>query len=334
MLSKCKKNLGGPMHRRSMILTATAAALAATRPALAQARQWERAWPDTDFSRASVDLDEIISGGVPRDGIPALEGARFGPADGLDPAEAVITVAREGARERAYPLRYLMWHEIVNDEIAGVPVAVTYCPLCNSAVVFDRRAAGRVLSFGVTGNLRHSDMVMFDRQTESWWQQFTGEAIVGELTGTQLEILVSWMEPVSAFTARAAAGGVMQQPQGYARAYGRNPYVGYDGSRQPFLYRGENPPHGIAPLMRVVAVGDRAWPLSRFEGRQVIEEAGLRLEWRPGMASALDAPNVGGGRDVGAIRVFDAASGEDVVHDVAFAFAFHAFRPDGKWMLE
>lgn len=322
------------MHRRSMILTTTAAALMAARPAAAQGRNWERAWPDTDFSRRSVDLSEIISGGVPKDGIPALDGASFGSAEGLDPAESVITVALEGSEERAYPLRYLMWHEIVNDEIAGVPVAVTYCPLCNSAVVFDRRVAGQVLSFGVTGNLRHSDMVMYDRQTESWWQQFTGEAIVGELTGTQLEILVSWMEPVSAFIARNPAGGVMQQPRGHSRAYGRNPYVGYDGSRQPFLYRGENPPHGIAPLMRVVVVGDRAWPLSRFEGQQVIEEAGLRLEWRAGMASALDASSVGGGRDVGAIRVFDAASGEDVVHDVAFAFAFHAFRPNGTWMLD
>lgn len=322
------------MHRRSMILTTTAAALFATRPAAAQTRHWERMWPDTDFSKRSVDLTEIMSGGVPKDGIPALDGARFGPAEGLEPEEAVITVALDGAPERAYPLRYLMWHEIVNDQIAGVPVAVTYCPLCNSAVVFDRRAAGRVLSFGVTGNLRHSDMVMYDRQTETWWQQFTGEAIVGALTGTRLEILVSWMEPVSAFTARNPVGGVMQQPRGFARAYGRNPYVGYDGSPRPFLYRGENPPHGIPPLMRVVVVGDRAWPLSRLDGRRVIEEAGLRIEWRAGMASALDGTRVGRGRDIGAIRVRNAATGADVVHDVAFAFAFHAFHPDGIWMLD
>ncbi|MSU89972.1 DUF3179 domain-containing protein [Rhodobacteraceae bacterium 2CG4] len=314
--------------RRRTLLTTAAAALAL--PAAAQTNFLNQQWPNTDFSRAAVPLSEIRSGGVPRDGIPALDGARFGAATGLDAREPVVTVALDGQPERAYPMRYLMWHEIVNDAIGGVPVAVTYCPLCNSALVFDRRAAGMVLTFGVSGLLRHSGLVMYDRQTESWWQQFTGEAIVGRLTGTTLTQLVSWTEPVSAFAARNA-GNVMQQP-GAARRYGSNPYVGYDGAAKPFLYSGEDPPHGIPPLARVVRVGDRAWPLSRFQASPVIEVAGLRLEWRAGMASALDTGRIAQGRDVGAIRVYG-TDGRPVPHEVVFAFAFHAFTPNGQWML-
>ena len=152
----------------------------------------------------------------------------------------MVTLALDGAAERAYPVRYLMWHEIVNDTVGGVPVAVTYCPLCNSALSFDRRVDGRVLTLGVSGLLRHSDMVMFDRETESLWQQFTGAAIVGEMLGAELAQLVSWMEPVSAFLARNPGGAVMAEPE-FARSYGRNPYGGYDSAAQPFLYRGENP---------------------------------------------------------------------------------------------
>ncbi|MEO1551952.1 MAG: DUF3179 domain-containing (seleno)protein, partial [Pseudomonadota bacterium] len=206
------------------------------------------------------------------------------------------------------------------------------CPLCNSALVFDRRVAGRVLSFGVSGNLRHSDMIMFDRETESWWQQFTGEAIIGEMVGEVLGTQVSWMESRDQFAARNPSGPVMAQP-GASRSYGRNPYRGYDTSSNPFLYRGENPPHDIPPLMRVVRVGDRAWPLSRFARDSVIEEAGLRLIWEGGMASPLDTDAIWEGRDIGSIRVQDPSTGADMVHEVVFAFAFHAFSPDGTWML-
>ncbi len=323
------------MHRRSLLLAATATAMLAGRVHASGElpRFWTAAWPETDFTRSSVPFSEIMSGGVPKDGIPALDGVALGGPDGLDMREPVITVALEGQAERAYPVRYLMWHEIANDTIGDVPVAVTYCPLCNSAVVFDRRVAGQVLSFGVSGNLRNSDMVMYDRQTQSWWQQFDGIGIVGALTGVELTRLVNWMEPLSAFLNRNPQGEIMQQPKGYLRMYGRNPYERYDTAARPFLYRGENPPHGIAPLARVVSVDNRAWPLSRFEGRDVIEEDGLRLEWTAGMASALDASEIAKGRDIGAIRVFDAATGADVVHDVVFAFTFHAFRPQGTWML-
>ncbi|UWQ20420.1 DUF3179 domain-containing protein [Jannaschia sp. W003] len=313
---------------RLLVLLILAPALVSAQPA-----DWTREFPRADFSRSTVDLSEIVSGGPPRDGIPALDDPAFGPgASGLDPREPVVTLALPGESARAYPVRYLLWHEIANDRIGEVPVAVTYCPLCNAFLAFDRRVDGKVLRFGVTGRLRNSDMIMYDRETESWWQQATGEGIAGVHAGARLRALPAWMEPLSAFLAREPGGLVMQAPAA-ARPYGSNPYRGYDTSGDPFLYRGEDPPHGIPPLARVVAVGDRAWPLERVRRAGTIREAGLEIAWEAGLASPLDAGRLAEGRDVGFVRVRDAA-GADVVHDVPFAFAFHAFHPDGTWMLD
>lgn len=319
-----------------MRLTILAAALGAVlaMPAMADPDRWRHAWPNTDFSRTSVAFSEIMSGGPPRDGIPALTDPGFIPVaeeTRLDPTEPVIAVELGDATPRAYPLRYLTWHEIVNDEVAGTPIAVTFCPLCNSAITFDRRVGGAVLNFGVSGLLRNSDMVMFDRETESWWQQAIGQGIVGHHMGTELDILPTWMESWQAFRARNPQGLVMDEP-GHRRPYGSNPYVGYDSAPRPFLYSGEMPPHGISPLLRVVRVGDRAWPLTRLAEAGEITEEGVTLTWAEGQASALDTDRIGAGRDVGNIRVRD-GQGADLAHDVMFAFAFHAFWPEGEWML-
>ncbi|KAF0677435.1 DUF3179 domain-containing protein [Profundibacterium mesophilum] len=294
---------------------------------------WRSEWPRTDFTKRDIESwTEIVSGGPGRDGIPALDDPDFLPAKDVDlpPLEPVVAVVIDGAAPRAYPLRYLTWHEIVNDTVAGIPVAVTFCPLCNSAMTFDRRVDGRVLRFGVTGKLRNSDMVMFDRETESWWQQVIGAAIVGELTGATLRPIPTWMESWERFKEREGAM-VMAEPA-LPRAYGTNPYAGYDRSRQPFLYSGAPPPHGIKPLARVLRVGDKAWPLDRLRGQTPLREAGITIEWSAGQASALDDAVIARGRDVGMIRV-RGPGGEDVVHDVMFAFAFHAFYPEGQWML-
>lgn len=304
---------------------------------LAQANPsvWRAEWPNTNFARSVVaDWAEIMSGGPPKDGIPAIDAPRFRKADTerrLSGREPVITLELAGQTPRAYPIRYLIWHEIVNDSIGGIPVAVTFCPLCNSAMSFDRRTARGTLSFGVSGKLRHSDMIMYDRETQSWWQQATAEAIVGDLTGTRLKHLPGWMESWDQFRARNPQGLVMEEPA-FNRSYGRNPYAGYDSTRQPFLYTGENPPHGIAPLERVVRVGDRAWPLKRVRAEGGVSEAGVTISWEEGQASALDHRTIAKGRDVGTVRVRDAA-GRDVAHDVMFAFAFHAFWPEGRWMI-
>ena len=309
-----------------LVLTAVAAG--------ADPAAWRAEWPRTDFARATVDLSEVRSGGPPRDGIPAIDDPRFvavAEKTGLAPREPVMTLEIDGAQPRAYPVRYLMWHEIVNDRVAGVPVAVTFCPLCNSGMVFDRQVAEQVLTFGVTGKLRHSDMIMFDRETESWWQQAVGRGIAGAHAGTELRALPARMESWDAFRARHPGGLVMAEPD-LRRAYGQNPYRRYDSADRPFLYDGAMPPHGIHPLARVVRVGDRAWPLDRLRAEGEIVEAGVRLTWGAGQASALDTARIADGREVGNVRVRDAESGRDLVHDIPFAFAFHAFWPDGAWM--
>ena len=299
-------------------------------------KSWTNEWPDTNFDQSSVSFVEIMSGGPPKDGIPALDGAEFGLAieeTGIDAREPVVTIELDGQTPRAYPIRYLTWHEIVNDRIGDVPVSVTFCPLCNSAIVFDGRLDGKEYTFGVSGKLRNSDMIMYDRQTESWWQQFTGEAIVGSLLGSELTVVASWMESFAEFSARNPEGLVMKQPTHIRRPYGQNPYVSYDGSRRPFLYSGEVPPHDIAPLSRVVRVKDTAWPLQRLRDEGEIIEDGVRLVWSEGQASALDSRKIGDGKEVGTVRAFDATTGVPIVYEVVFAFAFHAFAPDGKWHL-
>lgn len=290
------------------------------------------AWPRTDFGRHAVPLAEIMSGGPPKDGIPAIDDPRFvavSEAGDLGPDEPVIGFAI-GDDARAYPLRILTWHEIANDTVGGIPVAVTYCPLCNAAVVFDRSLDGRVLDFGVSGLLRHSDLIMYDRQTESWWQQFLGEAIVGELTGRRLTFLPARLESISRFRQRFPNGKVLVPSDPGLRAYGRNPYEGYDSAPWQFLYRGAYA-DPVPPLSRVVVVGDEAWPLELVQRRGSIHHGDLVITWESGQNSALDADRIADGRDVGNIVVQRRVGGElvDAVYDVSFAFAFHAFRPDG-----
>ena len=309
-----------------LVGAATASAAAANPDA------WRHEWPRTDFSKHSVDYGEIFSGGPPKDGIPAIDNPKFvalGEVSGLAETEPVVGVTVNGV-SRAYPLRILMYHEIVNDTLGGVPVTVTYCPLCNSSIVFDRRLAGRVLDFGTTGKLRFSDLVMYDRQTESWWQQFLGEAIVGEMTGETLTMLPSRLESLARFRARAPAGTVQVPNNPRMRTYGRNPYAYYDSASRPFLFRGELP-KGIGPMVRVVAIGGEAWSLPLLRDKGTITQGDIVIRWAAGQNSALDSRVIANGRDVGNIVVQRRQGDtlEDVTHDVTFAFVFHAFRPDG-----
>jgi hypothetical protein len=173
---------------------------------------WMQAgWNKTDFSKSRIAWREILSGGPPKDGIPSIDKPTFKAAAEdreLTTKDPVIGLEINGDA-RAYPLRILIWHEIVNDVVGGMPVTVTYCPLCNSAIVFDRRVPPHVLDFGTTGKLRNSDLVMYDRQTESWWQQFTGEAIVGTLAGTELKLVPARLESFGQFKTRYPGGKVL-----------------------------------------------------------------------------------------------------------------------------
>lgn len=221
-------------------------------PASGQDSALEREFPRLDIDKRSVDLAEIESGGVPRDAIPAILDPVFIPladAEALSPEEPVITLAGDcGAF--AFPFRVLIWHEIAHHDFCGVPVAVTYCPLCNTALVFDRRVAGNTLSFGTSGRLRNSDLVMYDHQSESLWQQFTGEAIVGEMTGERLTTIPARIESVARFAAAHPGGRILAPPVDSRRAYGSNPYVGYDTLPEPGDWRrADSDPHMLAAAL-------------------------------------------------------------------------------------
>lgn len=314
----------------------TVGLLLAVASARASPPEWiAEGWSKTDFRNAKVPLEEILSGGPPKDGIPSIDNPGFAAA-GADKDvaadEPVIGLDIAGDA-RAYPLRVLMWHEIVNDVVGATPVAVTYCPLCNAALVFDRRHDGRVLDFGTTGKLRHSDLVMYDRQTETWWQQFTGEAIVGALAGATLKMIPARLESFAEFKERHPGGKVLVPANPSARAYGRNPYAGYDSLKQPFLYKGDLP-KDVPAMARVVAIRHDGKVAAvtlehvRKEGR--LQLGDIVLSWSKGQRSALDTARIAEGREVGTVtaeRVLPDGRREPVVYDVTFAFVVHAFHP-------
>jgi hypothetical protein len=297
-----------------------------------EASEWK-----TDFSKRLVPLEEFESGGPPKDGIPAIDNPRFHrvrDVDFLQDREPVVAVTVDG-RSRAYPIEILMWHEIVNDTIGDVPVAVTFCPLCNTAIVFERRGDGRTLSFGTTGKLRDSDLVMYDRQTESWWQQFGGKALVGTLAGKTLRALPARIVAWEDFRRAHPSALVLNRDTGFARHYGLNPYVGYDRIDSSPLFAARNTDDDrLPPKERVVyvEVGKEAYAVpftSLAEKRRIaIDTAAgeLLVTWKPGVASALDTGVISSGRDVGAARVL--LEGKPVVFSEPFWFAVAAFRPD------
>ncbi len=265
----------------------------------------------TDFSKHTVPYGEILSGGPPKDGIPAIDKPIFvdiGEANTwLRPTEPVILV-EVGHEARAYPIQILIWHEIVNDTLHGFPIVVTFCPLCNTAIAFERTLDGIVFDFGTTGRLRYSNLIMYDRQTETWWQQATGEAIAGEHAGKQLKFypaqIISWEE----FRLHYPHGQVLSRETGFSRRYGQNPYPGYDDVRNsPFLYEEPLTPGVLPPMARVLSIeinGDTvAYPYEILAQVQVVNDLvggqPIVVFWAAGAASALDAGTIAEGQDVG-----------------------------------
>jgi hypothetical protein len=294
----------------------SALALAAVAFPLTAASQSVPGWR-TDFSTHTVPLDEIVSGGPPKDGIPPIDRPKFVSIDQADRwvkgREPVVVVELED-QVRIYPIQILMWHEIVNDQIGQTPVAVTFCPLCNTALAFDRRLDNTILDFGTTGRLRHSDLVMYDRQTESWWQQASGEGIVGTYAGRTLMFvpapLINWSLAKEAHP----AARVLSRDTGHSRDYGKNPYRRYDSQQSPIrqFFRGRS--DGRLPAMeRVVAFvqgeSSIAFPFSSLAKRRVVNDdlngVPVAVFWAEGTASALDDSDIARGRDVGASGVFD-----------------------------
>ncbi len=270
----------------------------------------------TDFSKYTVPFNEVLSGGVPRDGIPPIDDPKFttikSASEWIGDEEPVVALEINGDA-RAYPLQIMTWHEIVNDKVGGIPVVVTFCPLCNSAIVFDRRVDGNVYDFGVSGNLRNSDLIMWDRQTESWWQQFTGDAIIGELAGKRLIFLPASIVAWSDFKMANPQAKVLSRNTGHTRPYGQNPYVGYDrADNPPFLFLGKLDGR-LLPKERVVAVSagnaDVAFPFSVLAKERVasytLNGRDMVVLFKPGTRSALGSREIASAEDIGAAAVFD-----------------------------
>jgi Protein of unknown function (DUF3179) len=267
-----------------------------------------------------VDPSQLVSGGPPPDGIPPVDRPRFvaaGDVGWLAAAEPVAVV-EAGQQARAYPLQILVWHEIVNDSVGGVPVAVTYCPLCNTAVSFRRPvAASAATSFGTSGKLYKSNLVMYDRATRSLWPQALGVAVVGELTGRRLERVATQIVAWADFRAGFPDGQVLSRDTGHQRPYGRNPYPLYDrDGGQPLLFDGR--PDGRLPAVeRVLGLSQRdrhlAVPYTRLAAQANGGVAAVNLElagepllvvWRSGATSALDRESIAASRNVGAAAGF------------------------------
>lgn len=158
---------------------------------------------------------------VPRDAIPSVDTPTFGEDyDGRADDDAIVV---DSDPPRAYPLRYLNYHEIVNDTIDSGPIAVTWCPLCASAIVYDREVDDRVLTFGVSGKLADDDLVMYDRETESEWKQSLGRSIAGPLAGHELTVLPATITPIGQFRDSYSDGLVLQPPGGKSEASGPGP---------------------------------------------------------------------------------------------------------------
>ncbi len=268
---------------------------------------------DTNWNKRIIDYDELLSGGPPRDGIPPIDNPKFisikKAKNWLSDNEPVIFLDID-EKVKIYPLSILMWHEIVNDELSNKKISVTFCPLCNSAIVFNRSLDGNLYDFGTSGLLRHSDLVMYDRQTESLWQQFTGEAIVGDMVNKQLEILASSIVGFKHAYENYPKALVLSKETGYIRDYGRNPYSGYDDiNENPFLFNKKSDSR-FRPMQKVVTVSlngiDKAYSYDSLKNKSVYNDKELNLVifHKKGAVSALDRSVIKNSRDDGAFTVY------------------------------
>lgn len=273
-----------------------------------------------DLSVTSIPKEQILSGGPDKDGIPALTGPRF-----LDVANAAFLRDRDvvvgfvnGAEARAYPIRILNWHEVVNDTVAGQAVAVTYCPLTGSAVAFDRTVGDHVLTFGVSGRLYLSNVLMYDHQSESLWSQLAQAAVTGSMTHTALRALPSDVTSWRDWRTRYPHTLVLSIDTGHARDYSRDPYASYRTSSDIMFPVNHNDTRLSSKDVIVgIRVGQtsKAYPVARLPNGDLVDEfAGqrFRVNWDRAAQRAT---------------ISEADSGRVVPSVVAFWFAWAAFNP-------
>lgn len=250
----------GTLAARSLLCAATAVVAAPPDPA---------AYNGFDVSDALIAVDRIERGGPPKDGIPAIDRPRFvaAAAAGLRADDRVLGLVHNGVT-KAYPVRILNWHEVVNDRYGDAPVAVTYCPLCGTGIAFDARLGGQTLNVGVSGLLYNSDVLLYDRGTESLWSQLKQRAISGRLKGTRLQALPLEHTTWADWHARHPATLVLSADTGFARDYAHDPYAGYERV-QRLLFSVEHRDDRFEPKEWVLGVtvgaARKAYPFSVLE---------------------------------------------------------------------
>lgn len=298
----------------------------------------------TDTTNKTIDLSELILV-APKGLFPIIDFPKFvGKEEGLASFfahEPVISVSING-KAKAYPLNLLTFHEISNDTLAGVPILPTYCPLCNSGIVYDRRLNHKgkeiLLEFEVSGFLRNSDMVMFDRQTETWWQQLMGEAIVGEFAGAELIIVPSLIISVKEFFDGYPDGQILSKETGHEKAmerYGSNPYNHYDSiSKSPYsrFFEKENVDPRLPAMERIVDIQDegkyKVYPFATVAEEGVIndqfESKHVVLFYQTGTVSNMDDKELVKSRDIGSVTVFQPYIDDQVL----------TFKKKGKYFID
>lgn len=274
-----------------------------------------------DVSGGLIPKNEILRGGPPRDGIPAIMNPKFESADGagwLRDDDLVAGVSISGV-ERAYPLRILVWHEAVNDTVGGKPILVSYCPLCGSTVVFGRNINGKDYTFGISGLLHQSDVLFYDRETESLWSQLEMKAVTGEMAGTGFEIVPSTLATWKEWYNEHPGTSVLSRDTGYKRDYNNMPYSGYEKSSSVmFPVRHTSKRFHPKEKVLVVLVGDqsKAYPFSELK------------------KSRTPFNDTLGGQDIvvkfsdgGYVAATD-KEGKPVDSFVSYWFAWYTFKPD------
>lgn len=282
----------------------------------------------SDGTKYTIHPNQIQSGGVPKGGIgvdrgiPAIDNPKFVSVSEADEwiqdDELVLALVHNGA-ERVYPLQIMVWHEIVNDKVAGTPLLITYCPLCGSGIAYERTVNGEEAEFGTSGKLYNSNLVMYDSKTDSYWTQIDGLAVVGEMTGTELIPVsidtVVWRD----WKIAHPDSEVLSQDTGFSRPYGNDPYGSY--YEDSFL------------LFPVDEQDDRIHPKTVVFGIQV---NGIYKAYKEDDLKELRAieDTVNGVRikvereDAGIVKIINVETGDEIVKERDFWFAWYAFHPD------
>lgn len=270
-----------------------------------------------------VDPEKIVGGGPPKDGIPSIDNPKYVSLEEADQwiqdNELVLAIIYKGVK-RVYPLQIMVWHEIVNDEIAGDPLLITYCPLCGSGIAFERKINGETVEFGTSGKLYNSNLVMYDRKTNSYWTQIGGQAIVGELTGTVLTPIsietVVWRD----WKKVHPDSEVLSQDTGFIRAYGRDPYGSYYEDSLLFFPVENQDPSGVHP--KTVIFGIEVDGVFKAYREDDLKEKGSIDDTVNGVPIRVERD------EAGIVRITKTDTGREIVKERDFWFAWYAFHPD------